>query len=148
MRTKLMKLPHPPPVDQTIVDEYFKLRSLRSSSSISWLYGMLATYGITINELKGFTWNSDNTLTILSKKRKVKPIHPQWFYLFELKEKQPSNLEDCLETIQLKLMKAIENQKIKLNFTDLQLAYQIRKNYYQKKKEYQRKESPASLVLS
>lgn len=142
MRTKLMKLVHPPPIDQTIVDDYFKLRALRSSSSVCWLYGMLATYGLSPKELKGFTWNLNNTITVNSKKRKVKPIHPQWFYLFQLKEKQPSNIEDCLETIEYKLAKAIENQKIKLNFTDLQLAYQIRKKYYQKK------ESPSSLVLS
>lgn len=148
MRTRLMKLLHPPPIDQIIVDDYFKLYSLRSFSSACWLYGMLATYGVRLNELKEFHWNADNTITVTSKKRKIKPLHPQWLYLFQLKEKQPSNIEGCLTTMEFKLIKAIENQKIKLNFTDLQLAYQIRKNYYQKKKQNLQKKFPSSLVLS
>lgn len=148
MRTRLMKLPHSSPIDQVIVDDYFKLYSLRSFSSACWLYGMLATYGIRLNELKGFNWNTDNTITVSSRKRRIKPLHPQWLYLFQLKEKQPSNIEDCLETIESKLIKAIENQKIKLNFTDLQLAYQIRKNYYQKKKQNPQKQFLSSLVPS
>jgi hypothetical protein len=141
MKTKLL-----PPPDQVIVDNYFKLVQSRGMSSAAWMFGMLATYGIRLSELKDFNWNADNTLNIKTKKRKVKPLHPQWLFLFQLKEKQPSNLEDCFEKIETKLISSIETQKISLNLTDLQLAYQLRKPLYVKKKVDLRMQSPSSLV--
>ena len=141
-----MKIKSSPPPDQVIVDNYFKLVQSKGMSSVAWMFGMLATYGIHPNELKDFKWNIDNTLNIKTKKRKVKPLHPQWLFLFQLKEKQPPNLGDCFGKIEAKLISSIENQKISLNLTDLQLAYQLRKPLYVKKKLDQRMQSPSSLV--
>lgn len=141
-----MKPIHPPPPDQAIVDDYFQLSRIKSFGASAWLFGMAATYGVHPKELKSFTWNSDNTITIPTKKKKIKPLHPQWIILFQLKEKQPSNLEDCFDKIKSKLSNAIETQKVSLNITDLQLAYQLRKSLYFPKKADQQKESLSSLI--
>jgi hypothetical protein len=143
-----MKPIHPPPPDQAIVDDYFQLSRLKGFSSAAWLYGMIATYGVHPKELKSFEWSQDNTIKIITKKNKIKPLHPQWSFLFQLKEKQPSNIEDCFDKIKSKLNKAIETQKVSLNFTDLQLAYQLRKGLYCPKKEDPQMQSLFSLVLS
>jgi hypothetical protein len=141
-----MKPIHPPPPDQAIVDDYFQLSRIKSFGAAAWLFGMTATYGVHPKELKKFSWNSDNTITIATKKKKIKPLHPQWIILFQLKEKQPSNLEDCFDKMKIKLGNAIETQKVSLNITDLQLAYQLRKALYFPKKEDQQKESLSSLI--
>jgi hypothetical protein len=141
-----MKPIHPPPPDQAIVDDYFQLSRIKSFGAAAWLFGMSATYGVHPKELKSFTWNSDNTISITTKKKKIKPLHPQWIILFQLKEKQPSNLEDCFDKIKSKLSNAIETQKVSLNITDLQLAYQLRKSLYFPKKVDQQKESLSSLI--
>jgi hypothetical protein len=141
-----MKPIHPPPPDQAIVDDYFQLSRIKSFGAAAWLFGMAATYGVHPKELKSFTWNSDNTITIPTKKKKIKPLHPQWIILFQLKEKQPSNLEDCFDKIKNKLSNAIETQKVSLNITDIQLAYQLRKSLYFPKKADQQKESLSSLI--
>jgi len=141
-----MKPIHPPPPDQAIVDDYFQLSRIKSFGAAAWLFGMAATYGVHPKELKSFTWNSDNTIVLLTKKKKIKPLHPQWLVLFQLKEKQPSNLEDCFDKIKIKLGNAIETQKVSLNITDLQLAYQLRKSLYSPKKADRQKESPSSLI--
>lgn len=143
-----MKPIHPPPPDQAIVDDYFQLSRIKGFGSAAWLYGMIATYGVHPKELKDFKWNLNNTIKICTKKKEIKPIHPQWTFLFQLKEKQPSDIEDCFERIKNKLNKAIETQKVSLNLTDLQLAYQLRKGLYLPKKEDQQTQSPFSLVLS
>lgn len=141
-----MKPIHPPPPDQAIVDDYFQLSRIKSFGAAAWLFGMAATYGVHPKELKSFTWNPDNTITIPTKKKKIKPLHPQWIILFQLKEKQPSNLEDCFDKIKSKLSNAIETQKVSLNITDIQLAYQLRKSLYFPKKADQQKESLSSLI--
>ena len=141
-----MKPIHPPPPDQAIVDDYFQLSRIKSFGAAAWLFGMSATYGVHPKELKSFTWNSDNTISITTKKKKIKPLHPQWIILFQLKEKQPSNLEDCFDKIKSKLSNAIETQKVSLNITDLQLAYQLRKSLYFPKKVDQQKEFLSSLI--
>jgi hypothetical protein len=141
-----MKPIYPPPPDQAIVDDYFQLIKVKSFSSAAWLYGMIATYGVHPKELKKFTWNADNTITISTKKKKVKPLHPQWVFLFQLKEKQPSNIEDCFDKIKIKFSNAIETQRVSLNITDLQLAYRLRKALYSLKKTDRQKESLSSLI--
>ncbi len=141
-----MKPIHPPPPDQAIVDDYFQLSRIKSFGAAAWLFGMSATYGVHPKELKSLTWNSDNTISITTKKKKIKPLHPQWIILFQLKEKQPSNLEDCFDKIKSKLSNAIETQKVSLNITDLQLAYQLRKSLYFPKKADRQKESLSSLI--
>lgn len=143
-----MKTFHAPPLDQTIVDDYFKLSQLRTFGAASWLYGMSATFGLNPKELKQFQWNTDNTITITSKKRKLKPLHPQWLILFQLKEKQPSNIESCFEKIESKLINAIQTQKILLNLTDLHLAYQLRKKLYSRNTKDLQKQSPSCEALS
>ena len=141
-----MKPIHPPPPDQAIVDNYFQLSRIKSFGAASWLFGMAATYGVHPKELNIFTWNLDNTISIATKKKKIKPLHPQWIILFQLKEKQPSNLEDCFDKIKSKLSNAIETQKVSLNITDLQLAYQLRKSLYFPKKADRQKEFLSSLI--
>ena len=139
---------HPPPSDQTVVDDYFHLVHKKTFGQAAWLYGMLATYGLHPNELKGFTWNTDNTINIITKKKKIKPMHPQWVLLFQLKEKQPSKLEDCFKSVQVKLESAIKNKVVALNFTDLILSHRIRKDFYRSKKVDLQSQCPASEALS
>jgi hypothetical protein len=87
---------HQPPVDQRIVDEYFQLISHRKTKDVAWLYAMVATYGLKPEELEGFTW-----------------AHPQWAFLFELKEKQPCELQSCWSSLCSSLYRAIAYQDIR-----------------------------------
>ena len=75
-------------------------------------------------------------------------MHPQWVLLFQLKEKQPSKLENCFKEIQEKLEASIKNKVIVLNLSDLILSYRIRKDFYQVKKVDQQIQYPAYAVLS
>jgi hypothetical protein len=131
-----------PPVDQRIVDEYFQLASHRKTKDVAWLYGMVATYGLKPDELIGFQWSTDNSLHIPGKKRTVCPLHPQWVLLFGLKEKQPCDLQSCWDPISLSLYRSIAYQEVRLNVTDLLLAYRIRKNYSRSFKK-QKQASPS-----
>lgn len=126
-----------PPVDQRIVDEYFQLASHRKTKDVAWLYGMVATYGLKPDELSGFEWGADNTIHIPSKKRNIRPLHPQWVLLFGLKEKQPCKLQSCWESLSFSLYRSIAYQDVRLNVTDLLLAYRIRKNYSRSFKKQQ-----------
>jgi hypothetical protein len=119
-----------PPVDQRIVDEYFRLVSQRKTKDIAWLFGLIATYGLTPQQLSmGWSW-SDDSILLQDRKRSVRPLHPQWVVLFNLKEKQPhKELQSCWEDLCSSLYKAIAYQEIGLNVTDLILAYRIRKDY-------------------
>jgi len=119
-----------PPVDQRIVDEYFQLASHRKTKDVAWLYGMVATYGLNPDELSGFEWGADNTIHIPSKKRNIRPLHPQWVLLFGLKEKQPRDLQDCWSTLSSSIYEAMAFQDVQLNITDLILAHRLRKNHY------------------
>jgi hypothetical protein len=110
-----------PPVDQRIVDEYFQLASQRK----------------TKNELVGFQWGHNNTLLLPNKKRPVHPLHPQWVLLFGLKEKQPCKMQSRWEPLSLSFYRAIAYQDVRLNVTDLLLAYRIRKNYARSFKKQQ-----------
>jgi hypothetical protein len=120
---------HKPPIDQRIVDEYFKLSSCRRTKDVAWLYGMVATYGLKPKELIGFEWQAENTISIPGKKRNFYPLHSQWVLLFKLKEKRPRKLQDRLESLARSLYQAIAYQEVCLNITDLLLAYRLRKDY-------------------
>ena len=121
---------HHPPMDQRIVDQYFSLSSSRSTKPVSWLYGMIATYGIRPEQLKqGWTWIEDSIL-LSNKKRPIAPVHPQWVSLFALKEKQPCTMQSCLSDLCLNLYKLMAYQSIDTNVTDLVLAHRLRKGYY------------------
>ena len=102
------------PNDQQIVEEYFDLATHPKTAKISWLYGMVATYGLKPNELEDFSWNTNNSINIKSKKRSIKPLHPQWTILFNLKKKQPYIKEDCFRSTFFEvedLLKAYKNRK-------------------------------------
>jgi len=121
---------HTPPNDQTIVDEYFKLRTNRRRSRLAWLFGMIATYGLTPDALEGFSWGPEASIYIQGKRRPVSPIHPQWAIIFRLKEEQPRNWQDCLQALSEQLYCAMAYQKVGVNITDLLLSHQMRKRLY------------------
>ena len=102
---------HTPPNDQTIVDEYFKLRTNRRRSRLAWLFGMIATYGLTPDALEGFSWGPEASIYIQGKRRPVSPVHPQWAIIFRLKEEQPRNWQDCLQSLSEQLYCAMAYQK-------------------------------------
>jgi hypothetical protein len=122
---------HQPPLDQRIVDEYFRLASSRKTKDIAWLYGMVATYGLKPD------WGPDFSISVPGKKRLVRPLHPQWVLLFGLKEKQPRNLQSCLSSIRSSLYEAMALQDVELNITDLVLAHKMRRNHYRQVKQQQ-----------
>jgi len=128
---------HSPPLDQRIVDEFFQLDSHRGTKEIAWLYGMVATYGLTPDQLNtGYTWEGSN-LILSGKKRPIRPLHPQWVFLFQLKEKQPRKVRSCWKSLCTSLYRAMAHQEISSNITDLVLAHKIRKSHYQKIKQQQ-----------
>lgn len=135
-----------PPLDQRIVDEYFYLASQRNTRHVAWLFGMVATFGLTPDQL----WNEvlvdwqGNSLVLAARKRPLKPFHPQWVMLFQLKEKQPKRYLDCYEKMKSDLYHAIAHQKITLNITDLLLAHRMRKSYYKPK----RPEAPSRMLAA
>jgi len=107
--------------DQQIVEEYFNLATGQTTKNCSWLYGMVATYGLTPNQLKGFIWNKDYSIKLKDKKRSIKPLHPQWTVLFNLKKKQSCKEQDCFKYNEFKIKELIQ-------------AHKIRKNFYRKSK--------------
>lgn len=136
---------HSPPLDQRIVDDFFHSLTFRNGRRIAWLYGMIATYGIKPEELKGFYWNNDKTISVKNKKRPVRPLHPQWVVLFGLKEKQPSNLEGCWEEICFFLYKTMASGQMSYNITDLLLSHELRKKFY---KQFEPKQKAARELAS
>tara|TARA_B100000287_G_scaffold415836_1_gene449868 strand:+ start:1518 stop:1943 length:426 start_codon:yes stop_codon:yes gene_type:complete len=131
------------PDDQQIVEEYFDLATNRKTKKLSWLYGMVATFGLDPDQLDGFTWNNDYSINLKNKKRAIQPLHPQWTFLFELKEKQPCKSEDCLSSVRSSLYRAMAFEKTQLRIRDLLEAYEIRKNFYKNAMQQQRQESPS-----
>ena len=120
---------HQPPVDQRIVDEYFQLISNRKTKDVAWLYAMVATYGLKPEELEGFTWAPGFTLCIKSRKRPVSPLHPQWAFLFELKEKQPSKTKSCWDALSKTLFQ-LQDTGLVPHIDEVLLAHRVRKVYY------------------
>ena len=136
------------PDDQQIVEEYFDLATNRKTKKLSWLYGMIATFGLDPDQLDGFTWNNDYSINLKNKKRAIQPLHPQWTFLFELKEKQPCKSEDCLSSVRSSLYRAMAFEKTQLRIRDLLEAYEIRKNFYKNAMQEQRQESPSLASVS
>ena len=136
------------PDDQQIVEEYFDLATNRKTKKLSWLYGMVATFGLDPDQLDGFTWNNDYSINLKNKKRAIQPLHPQWTFLFELKEKQPCKSEDCLSSVRSSLYRAMAFEKTQLRIRDLLEAYEIRKNFYKNAMQQQRQESPSLVSAS
>ena len=136
------------PDDQQIVEEYFDLATNRKTKKLSWLYGMVATFGLDPDQLDGFTWNNDYSINLKNKKRAIQPLHPQWTFLFELKEKQPCKSEDCLSSVRSSLYRAMAFEKTQLRIRDLLEAYEIRKNFYKNAMQEQQQESPSLVNVS
>ena len=107
---------HKVPDDQQIVEEYFDLATRQKTKNCSWLYGMVATYGLTPNQLEGFSWNKDYSIKVKDKKRSIKPLHPQWTVLFNLKQKQSCEEQDCFKYNELKIEELIQAHKIRRKF--------------------------------
>ena len=117
------------PSDARIVDEIFCLTSRSEYCDEGWLMAMVATYGKTPEELKGFTWNQDYSINIPTKKRSIQPVHPQWVFIFQLKEKQPSKKKGWNRLCHnLKIVQ--QEERIKLSIDKVLLAHKIRKVYY------------------
>jgi len=117
------------PSDARIVDEIFSLTGKPKCRDEGWLMAMVATYGKTPAELKGFTWNEDNSINIPSKKRPIRPLHPQWVFIFQLKEKQPSRKKGW-SPICRNLSSALEDGSVNLSMEGVLLAHKVRKVYY------------------
>lgn len=118
------------PTDQKIVDDFFKLSTGIKTKSMAWLYGMVATYGIKPLHLHDFTWGPSNTILVKGRKRPIKPLHPHWLVIFDLK-KQPRNVQDRIENLSYDLDQARIKDKIKCNVDDLLTAHKDRKkNFY------------------
>lgn len=117
------------PKDQQILDEYFSLVTKPGAEKTAWLFGMVAVYGKTPDQLKGFKWNDDHSITLKDKKRPLHPLHPQWAFLFQLKEKQPFKKKDCWLALSHSLAQA-QHQGLVLNTDSLLLAHKVRKVYY------------------
>lgn len=118
-----------PPDDQRILNDYFSLDQANKGKSIAWLYGMVATYGVQPNKLKDFTWGSENTLVLKDRKTPVKPMHPHWAVIFNLK-RQPRKIQERLKTVSESLEKAQSQGKIDFNITNLLSAHKARKDFY------------------
>lgn len=118
-----------PPDDQRILNDYFSLNQASKGKSIAWLYGMIATYGVQPNKLKDFTWGAEHTLVLKGKKTPVKPMHPHWAVIFNLK-KQPRKIKERLTNVSKSLEKAQATGKIDFNIADLLLAHTARKDFY------------------
>ena len=138
---------HQPPLDQRIVDEYFRLASSRKTKDIAWLYGMVASYGLNPEELCDLDWGPDYSISVPGKKRLVRPLHPQWVLLFGLKEKQPRKMQDCWSLLSSHLYEAMAFHDVQLNITELLLAHRLRKNHYRQLKQ-QQASSPVFAVAS
>ena len=117
------------PRDQDILDEFFSLMTKPGLEKTAWLFGMVAVYGKTPDELKHFSWNDDHTINLQCKKRPVRPLHPQWVFLFQLKEKQPFKVKSCWEALSKTLSKAQDTGLVS-HLDDVLLAHKVRKVYY------------------
>jgi len=130
------------PVDQRIVDDFFQLNSSRSHKGVAWLFGMVATYGVKPEDLFSFEWGPEGTLATSDKKRPIRPLHPQWVFLFDLQKKRPCDMQDRMSSLSSQLYRLMAHQAIGVNMTDLLLAHRLRKQHY-KQLKLQRQASPA-----
>lgn len=117
------------PRDQDILDQFFSLTTKPGLEHIAWLFGMIAVYGKTPDELKHFTWNDDHTINLEYKKRPIRPLHPQWVFLFQLKEKQPSKTKSCWDALSKTLFQ-LQDTGLVPHIDEVLLAHRVRKVYY------------------
>ena len=124
------------PNDQRVVDEVFSMTA--KSKPVGWLMGMVATFGRTPEELEGFSWNDDHSINIKANKRPLRPLHPQWVLLFQLKEKQPSRMESRWSVLSSSLIDALMDDKCHVSLDGLIFSYKVRKIYYTSLKRQKR----------
>lgn len=116
----------PLPSDQHIIDEYFRLMATPGLQQAGWVFGMVAVYGKTPEELSDIQWKDNFRIIIKNRRKSLKPFHPQWTLLFRLKENQPATIKaPCA-----KLNKAIKEGYINIDVPHLLEAYKKRRNFY------------------
>jgi len=126
------------PNDPRVVDEVFSMKATPNQQDIGWLMGMVATFGRTPDQLKGFTWNDDDSINIKTHKRSLRPLHPQWVFLFQLKEKQPFRLKSRWHILSSSLIEALADDNCLVSLEGLILSYKVRKIYYSSLKRQKR----------
>ena len=97
------------PSDQEVLDQVFQLTSMPDFADVGWLLSLIATYGKPPEELEGFTWNDDDSINIRSKKKPIKPHHPQWAVILQIKKRQPSKLKGRWYPLTRKLEMTLNN---------------------------------------
>jgi hypothetical protein len=127
----------PIPVDQRIVDDFFQLNCQRSQKPVAWLFGMIATYGVKPEDLHSFEWGEDGALVLNNKKRPIRPLHPQWVFLFELQKKRPCEMQDRIPALTSQLYRLMAHEGVGVNVTDLILAHRLRKQHYKSIRQHQ-----------
>ena len=132
------------PSDPRIVDEVFNVVAKPGLEDVGWLLGMVAVYGKSPEELKGFTWNEGqfNQHSIEENVLFARCIH-SGFFIFQLKEKQPFTRKSRWNPLVARLDKAVDEEKINLSVDGLLLAHKVRKVYYTPLKPQKRFESLA-----
>jgi hypothetical protein len=65
-----------------------------------------------------------------NKKRPIRPLHPQWVFLFDLQKKRPCDMQDRVPALSSQLYRLMAHQAIGVNVTDLILAHKLRKQHY------------------
>ena len=138
-----------PPIDQRIVDEYFQLASRRRHKDVAWLYGMVATFGVPAEHFRthGWYWEG-NGIVFDYRKTPIQPIHPQWMLLFQLKEKEPQDFWNSIDSICGVLYQEMAHQKINLNVSDLLMAHALRAKHYKSLKQQPLRKKAEDLALT
>ena len=115
------------PSDQEILDQVFLLSSMPGFKDVAWLLSLIATYGKTPEELDGFTWNEDGSININSKKKPIKPLHPQWAIILQIRERQPSKLKGRWVPLTRKLEMTLKPSHLRLTIDHLLAAHEHRR---------------------
>ena len=115
------------PSDQEVLDQVFQLTSMPDFADVGWLLSLIATYGKPPEELEGFTWNGDDSINIRSKKKPIKPHHPQWAVILQIKKRQPSKLKGRWYPLTRKLEMTLKSSHIQLSINHFLAAHEHRK---------------------
>tara|TARA_Y100001972_G_scaffold23776_1_gene28788 strand:+ start:221 stop:640 length:420 start_codon:yes stop_codon:yes gene_type:complete len=115
------------PSDQEVLDQIFLLSSMPGFKDAAWLLSLVATYGKTPEELSGFTWNEDDSINIDSKKKPIKPLHPQWAIILQIKERQPSRLKGRWKPLTRQLEMTLKSSQIQLTINHFLAAHEHRR---------------------
>ena len=89
---------HKVPDDQQILEEYFNLATNKKTKKLSWLYGMVATFGLDPDQLNGFTWNKDYSINLKNRIRRYLRVRI-WLILTKIFQKNEKLRKLFLGTI-------------------------------------------------